>query len=649
MGRTDHRMILLLGKLNIGKTVLFNRLCGRRLKVANYPGTSVSIGRGSFSEAGEEFRLADTPGINSMIPESEDEVISRDILLEENPDIIAQIADGKNLRRSLLLTLQLAEYGTPLVLDLNMMDEARQRGIAIDQRSLSSILGVPVTKTVATEGEGVGAFRRALPEATIPKMLVQYPERIEAAIAAISDLVKDSDLPPRVAGVALLSGDQHVKELILKKCPITEESLETLLGETQAHFNRPLGTIMVEARLNAVDRIMQEVQTVSPPARMPFSARIGAWTRSLPTGIPIAALVVFLMYLFVGKFGATLLVDEVFMGRLFDEGIIPLTESVISRVPSPLVQEAVVGEFGLVSTGLALAFGVVLPVLLTFFLAFGVLEDSGYLPRLSVLLDRLFRKIGLNGKGVLPLVMGFSCITMAILTTRVLDTKKERYIATLLLILGLPCAPLLGVMLVILGKLSIWATVVVFGVIAAQIIIVGFLLDKIVPGLHSDFILELPPMRIPKPGSLFKKTGWRIWWFTREAIPLFLIATFILFVLEQLGLLALLEKGGEPILTGFLELPAQSIKLVIGTLIRREYGAGLLADYSEAGMFDSIQVVVAMLVMTFLSPCVNAILMIIKERGVKAMLTIMAFVTPYAILVGAVVNWICRTLGVSFS
>ncbi len=643
--------VLLLGNPNVGKTTLFNLVCRRRSHVANYPGTSVSIGRGTFSEHGTDFHLIDTPGMDSTTPDSEDNEVSRGILLGQRPDIIAMIGDGKNLRKSLRLTLELAEYRIPLLLNINMMDEAAQRGVSIDADRLSTLLGVPVTMTVATEGRGVGSFRRSLIKAAPVREVVTYPAEVESAIAIVTKLLKASRLPPRAVAVALLTGDEGVKGQVIAECgQDIAEQVEQVARAVQSTFSRPLSAVMAEARLRAVDQLLSEVQSVSPPASMPFSEKVGKWSRQLPTGIPIAALVVVLMYCFVGKFGAQVLVG-LLEGKLFGELIVPNAQKLLVWLPLPqLVREALVGEsFGLISVGLTLALGIVLPVLATFFFAFAILEDSGYLPRLAVLLDRGFRKIGLNGKGILPLVMGFSCITMAILTTRMLDTKRERYIATLLLTLGLPCAPLLSIMLVLLAKMSIWASVTVFGVIGLQIIVIGYIADKVLPGRAADFILELPPIRIPKLAGLLRKTSWRTWWFCKEAIPLFLLATFVLFLLDQIGTLALIERAAEPILTGVVGLPQESARVAIATLVRREAGAALLAELSGKGLFDNVQIVVCLLVLTFFSPCVNAVLVMLKERGLRGTLSIVGFVTPYALLMGAIVNWVCRALGVTFN
>lgn len=647
-GAARQRTALLLGNPNVGKTTLFNRVCGRRMKVANYPGTSVTVGRGTCSGAGGEMGLIDTPGIDGMLPESEDERISRDILLDEKPDVIALVADGKNLRRSLVLAAQLAEYDVPLLIDINMIDEARQRGIRIDTARLSALLGVPVAATVATEGEGVDAFRKALGTAARSRLHVSYPARIESAISLLAKLLKGSDLAPRAVGTALLSGDESMKRCVAARCgeEVTER-LSAVADNVRSAFNRPISAVILEARQRAVDEILAGVQSVAPPARLPLSDKFGEWSRRPLTGIPIAALVALLMYLFVGRFGAGVLTG-IFQDKLFDGWIIPIARRLLAPVRFQFVTDALVGQFGLVTVGLSGSFGVVLPVLVTFFFAFGILEDSGYLPRLSILLDRLLRIVGLNGKGIFPLVMGYSCVTMAVLTTRVLETKRERFIATLLVLISGPCAPLLAVMLVLLAKMSIWAFVSLFALMVVQTLVAGLIADKVLPGFRSDFILELPPIRIPKLRSLVEKTLWRTWWFAKEAFPYFMLAAFALFLLEKIGILVLIEKAARPVLTGFLGLPPESVQVAIVTLIRKESGAVLLKQLGDAGRFDNVQLIVSILLLTFLLPCINTVLVMIKERGVRAAMSIIAVVGSYALGIAAVVNLVCRTLGVSF-
>ncbi|MDC0358052.1 ferrous iron transport protein B [Oligoflexia bacterium] len=640
---------ILLGNLNCGKTTIFNYLCHKHRNVSNFPGTSVEIGRGSLSLGSEKYHLIDTPGIDNLLPSSEHEKISLEILLRERPDIIALIADGKNLRKALLLTLALTEFNIPLTIDINMMDEMRQRGIRVNAKKLSGLLGVPVTKTIASEGVGASTFCKTLRQPKQSCITVSYPAKIESAISIVSKLLKDFNLSERAVGAALLSGNEEMKRYIAEKCGSTPaEQVEEIVLDVQSMFNRPLSVVMSEARLKVVDQILAEVQVVSPPSRALLSEKIGKWSREPLTGIPIALMVVVLMYLFVGKFGAQTLVG-IFEGGLFGGWLTPLAEKLLSGINSELVTDLFVGRFGLLSVGLTLAFGIVVPVLLSFFFAFGILEDSGYLPRLSVLLDRTLQKVGLSGRCVLPLVMGFSCVTMAILTTRVLESKRERFIASCLLILGIPCAPVMAVMLVMLEGMSIWATVTVFGLIATQIVVAGVILGRIMPGCGSDFILELPPIRLPRLRNLIRNTGRRVWWFIEEAVPLFLLATFILFVLDQVGMLVVIERVAEPVLTGFLGLPAESAELAIMKIIRKESAGAHLSQLHAAGVFDNIQGVVSLLLLTFLFPCLNSILVLIRERGAKTTLLMIACVASYALMLGATVNWICRTFNITFS
>ncbi|MEI6127784.1 MAG: nucleoside recognition domain-containing protein, partial [Pseudomonadota bacterium] len=282
-----------------------------------------------------------------------------------------------------------------------------------------------------------------------------------------------------------------------------------------------------------------------------------------------------------------------------------------------------------------------------FYIAFGMLESSGYLPRLSILFYRLLQRLGLNGKGVIPLSMGFSCVTMAILTTRLLSTEKEKNIASFLLFLAFPCAPLLAVMLVILDKMPFSATVTLFGLMLLQGIIAGSLANKIVAGTTSPLILEIPPMRFPKPLQVIKMSGIKTYHFMKEALPVFIVASLLIFIFERVGGLRLLEKHAGPLLGSLMGLPEKSIQVFIKTMIRRESGAAELQHLSHA--YTNLQLVVTLLVMTFIAPCINATIVLFKERGVKAGFVILTSVTAYAIIVGSIVSHTCGFLGITFA
>jgi len=264
------------------------------------------------------------------------------------------------------------------------------------------------------------------------------------------------------------------------------------------------------------------------------------------------------------------------------------------------------------------------------------------------MVNRIFRILGLNGKAVLPMVLGLGCDTMATLTTRILETKKERILVTLLLALGVPCSAQLGVILGMIRSLSLGATLVWAGSIVVTLFVVGWLAAKLVPGQSSDFILELPPIRRPQLGNIVVKTMARIEWYMREAVPLFLLGTLILFVMDAFRLLGLVEKAAAPVIQGILGLPPQAAEAFLIGFLRRDYGAAGLYDLSRQGQLDSVQLIVAMVTITLFVPCIANFMIMIKERGPKIALAMVAFIVPMAFLVGGTLNWGLNALGVTF-
>jgi ferrous iron transport protein B len=322
-----------------------------------------------------------------------------------------------------------------------------------------------------------------------------------------------------------------------------------------------------------------------------------------------------------------------------------------------MVYDFFLGKYGLISVGLTYALAIVLPIVVTFFIAFGLLEDSGYLPRLAILSDRIFRVMGLNGKAVLPMVLGLGCDTMATMTTRILSTRKERIIATLLLALGVPCSAQLGVILGITSSISGGAVLTVFGVVVSQMFLVGYLSSKIIKGQRGDFIFEIPPIRVPIFKNVWTKTRIRIKWYLKEALPLFLIGTLILFVLDRLRLptpwgtmsgLGMIEGALSPVITGILDLPRETAQVMILGFLRRDYGAAGLFDLVRTGKMNSVQIVTSLIVLTLFIPCVANFFMMIREIGTKKAMIMLAFITPFAIAVGGIVAWILRTLNIHF-
>jgi ferrous iron transport protein B len=295
-----------------------------------------------------------------------------------------------------------------------------------------------------------------------------------------------------------------------------------------------------------------------------------------------------------------------------------------------------VGEYGLWTMGMTYALALILPIVTTFFIAFGVLEDSGYLPRLSVIANRLFALIGLNGRAVLPMVLGLGCVTMATLTTRILHSPRERIITILLLALAIPCSAQLGVVLGMLGSVSFTAVLIWTLAMVGVLLLVGFLASKLIPGRRIPLVTELPPMRMPILGNVLKKTAGRLKWYLVEVIPLFLLGTFIMFALDKLGILPGIIKVGEPLVTGWLGLPPEASAAFVMGFLRRDFGATGL--FAMAHDLSPIQAVVGMITITLFIPCFASLMMMVKEQGAKIALAMVAVIVPFAFLVGGLFN-----------
>jgi ferrous iron transport protein B len=390
-----------------------------------------------------------------------------------------------------------------------------------------------------------------------------------------------------------------------------------------------------------------QYRTVRKRSAARVQERLARLTREPLTGGIILAMVLYAFYLFVGVFGAQTLVELIEDG-VFQAYINPAAIALASFIPWEIVRAFLVGNYGMITMGLTYAIAIVLPVVATFFLLFGALEDSGYIPRLAIFSDRIFRAMGLNGKAVLPMVLGLGCDTMATMTTRILGTPKERLIAVLLLALGVPCSAQLATILGILGGISMGALLTLFTVVLMQMFLVGFLAARALPGERSEFILELPPIRLPQWRNVFHKTALRIRWYLGEAVPLFLLGTMILFVLDRTGGLVWLTHAAEPVVQGWLGLPAKASAVFVMGFLRRDYGAAGLFQMAHQGELAPVQAVVALTVMTLFVPCVAHFLMIIKEQGLKAALGILGVVTVIALATGGALNFGLRAFGVTF-
>lgn len=636
--------VILIGNPNVGKSALFGLLTGRYVTVSNYPGTTVEVAYGNAVLNKIKSIVIDTPGVNSLVPMSEDERVTRDMLLSDRAGVVIQVADAKNLRRGLLITLQLAEMGVPFILDLNMDDEARSRGIYIDQDALSEILGIDVVKTVATRKSGIDRLLKSIMHPRLSPVTVRYDDAIEAAIRNIEPLLPEAHISRRAIALMLLSGDESLKAwLHAHLADHVIRQIDDIRQQTQSKFHNSLGYLINQKRLKKADEIIARVMTRHDTGRESRVAfYLGKFSMHPLYGIPILLFVLFAVYQFVGVWGAGDAVgflEETVFGEYLNPWAIKIVQFLL---PVPLLQDMLVGEYGLITMALTYAIAIVLPIVGFFFIAFGILEDSGYLPRLAVMVNRIFKIMGLNGKAVLPMVLGFGCDTMATLTTRILETRKERVLVTLLLALGVPCSAQLGVILGMISGLSGLATSIWIGTVVVVMLGVGYIASRVIPGEPSDFVLELPPIRVPQFTNIFIKTMARVEWYLKEAVPLFLLGTFILFVAHKVGALDYIQRFVDPIVVGILGLPSKAAEAFIIGFLRRDYGAAGLFVLAKDGMMDPIQIVVSLVVITLFVPCIANFFMMVKERGLKTALYMVAFIFPFAFIVGGLLNWVLR-------
>ncbi|SPQ00620.1 Small GTP-binding protein domain protein [Candidatus Sulfobium mesophilum] len=638
--------IVLVGNPNVGKSVIFGLLTGKYVTVSNYPGTTVEVSNGNLSLDGKRLLIIDSPGVNSFVPMSEDERVTRDILLADRPENIVLVADSKNLKRALMLLLQLADMDLPCILTLNMEDEAAARGIEIDYKKLEQILGVKVIGTVAPQRKGIQKLKEALLFPTKPKISMHYGEKIEYYLSRISALLPDASISKRSLALMVLSGDDSMRGWFVANLEADKiKEIEDIRDEAQAKHKEQLATLISKERIGMSEKIVRDVMKKSQ-AQSGFAARwLGKWSMHPLWGFLFLLFALFCFYEFVGKFGAGTLVnffEQVIFGKYLSPGIEKVVRSVI---PFTLLQDFLVGQYGMFTMAITYAVAIILPITATFFIAFGFLEDSGYLPRIAVLANSALSKIGLNGKAVLPMVLGLGCGTMATMTTRILETKRERIIATFLIALAIPCSAQLGVIMGMLGPYPLKVTVWWLGAVISVLMLTGYIASRVIPGEKADFFLEIPPIRLPRMGNILMKTVGRIEWYLKEAVPLFILGTFVLFVLDKSNILRWLENAASPVVVNFLGLPEKTASVLILGFLRRDYGAAGLFQLSKQGLLSTNQVIVSIITLTLFVPCLASFFMIIKERGTKSALLMFSLITTFALLIGGGVNLILKLVG----
>lgn len=646
IARNDLKVIL-VGNPNVGKSVLFNALTGAYTVVSNYPGTSVAVARGHCEIQGQRYEVLDTPGMYSMLPITEEERVAREMLLLEDAHVVVHVLDARNIERMLPMTLQLIEAGLPVVLVVNILDEAERSGMKFDLPLLQEKLGIPVIGAAIRNKRGLKEVREAIAESGEKhRPCFGYSSDLEKDIAKISNTLNGSyRLDRRALALLLLQKDAEILDLVRQAEGANFEAVQQAVADMTFEHRFDLHLRISLERKRVCKGLLAEVVHQAKNQRVRLADRLSAWTTNPWTGFPLLLLVLYFgIYQFVGKFGAGVLVDF-FEGYIFEDFLNPLAISLADRfLPWYWLRELLVGEYGVFTLGVRYAVALVLPIVGAFFLTFSIMEDVGYFPRLAMLVDRIFKKIGLNGRAVIPMVLGFGCDTMATMVTRTLETVRERVLVTLLLALAIPCSAQLGVILGLLsgvpGALLIWTLCIVM-----VFLLVGFISARVLPGERPMFYMELPPLRLPQFHNVLVKTMTRMQWYFLEIFPLFIIASLLLWAGKMTGAMDGLVRGITPVMN-LLGLPAEASAAFIFGFFRRDFGAAGLYDLQEAGLLSPVQLTVAAVTMTLFVPCIAQFLMMKKERGWKVSVGIFLLVTLLAFSAGWLLNIVLLFSGV---
>ena len=595
--------VALAGNPNVGKSVFFNGFTGVYAEVSNFPGTTVSISQGQFS-AFKEWKLLDTPGVYGLSGLSEEEQVAETALF--SVDVVVNVVSALTLERDLFLTQQLIDWGLPLVLAVNQLDEAEAKGVRVNLAVLADRLQVPVVGCIATQGKGFQAVQQQIPYA---KKGRKTPEIMSdsAQLRTLESTDKTAQL--RIYGQRRLYLKQWIPNLLSTN---TAEQL-ALVTPLQAW----LKSVRQQAGL----------------------LLLNPWVGSFAL---IGALL--LLYQLIGVWVAGDLVDlvEGFM-QTHIEPVIAGWVGLALPKNNPLhayLYPVLAGEFGLLTMTPRYIIGVLAPLVLGFNLYLALLEDCGYLPRLATLSDSVLRRIGLNGRAIIPLILGLGCVTMATISTRVLTSQRERIIANTLLGITIPCSAQLGVimgMMAFAGGFKGW--LVYMGFLTSLFLGIGTVLNKVLPGYSTGLVMDLPPIRLPRPANVLKKTWNRSLNFLKEATQLFVVGALVVSIAQLTGFLGWVQLALGGVTKAVLHLPEQAaVAFVMGT-VRRDFG--LAGFYAMKDSLTPIQVLTSLLVMTLFVPCLASATVMWKERGWKEGAGVLALSWVLAFMVGAIA---CRLL-----
>lgn len=628
--------IALAGNANVGKSVIFNHLTGMHQHIGNWPGKTVEKAEGTLKFEDYTIDIIDLPGIYSLSTFSIEELITREYIAKEKPDLVINVIDASVLERNLFFTLQLVELETPIIIALNQMDMAKKKGIKINEIKLEATLGIPVIPTVAPSQEGIYDLMKAAVD-IVEKQLatastIQYGEEIEKRIQKLEELVQEFEFsyPSRWIAIKLLEGDRQIEEMTEKMDRKALFLTKKLREEIENIHGHPCSSVVTSERYEVAGRIAREVQRIIPPKTPQLRDGLHALTTHKIVGYPIMAAIVLLIFFAIFSFGdyTSGLMNDLFLN--FE----PFFRS--------LSGGGALGEllWGGVVEGLIAGITIVLPYLLPFYLVLHLLEDSGYLSRIAFLMDNLMHKIGLHGKAFIPMMLGFGCNVSACLGCRILETERERLIAIFVVTL-VPCAATTVIVLGLVGTYVGFQWALLLYLVNFLIIFaLGRIAFKSLPGEPTGLIMEMHDYRVPHIKTVTKQTWFMLKEFVKMAFPLIIVGSLVVKLIQVVNLLEPIAIALSPVTVVWMGLPAiTGIALIFG-ILRKELALVMLAnllgtaDLSQAPGFGPVQMIVFALVTMLYIPCISTIAVLAKELGWRKASIITIFEVVFAIVVG---------------
>ena len=565
--------ILLMGNPNVGKSALFSRLTGTRIIASNYPGTTVEFTKGYLKLGEEPAEIIDVPGAYTLEATSKAEEVAVEMLKEG--DLVINVVDATNLERNLNLTLQLLERPVPVIVALNMWDDARHRGISIDAARLENLLGVPVVPTVGVTGEGIKELVSRLSEAVATQTTYSSSDERWAEVGSV------------VSQTQSLSHRHHTWRDVLEDVsdhPVGGAFIALLVLFGAFWVIRFIGEGIIGY---VTDPLFEWLWT---PLLMKLSLALGS-----------------------GGFWHSILI-----GNLVDGGIDYFQ------------------SFGLLSTGLYIPFAAVLPYIISFYLVLGMLEDVGYLPRLAVLMDTIMHRLGLHGYAIIPTILGFGCNVPAVMATRILESRRQRFIAATLISIGVPCAALQAMIIGLVGQQGGQYVAMVYGSLFISWVIIGLILNQAVKGFSPELLVEIPPYRFPPWRLIGEKLWLRVSGFIKEALPIVLGAVLVVNILYTLGVFDFIANIAAPVVSGLLGLPKETVVPLVVGFLRKDVAIGMLAPLA----LTAKQLVISSTVLAMFFPCVATFVVMARELGARDMLKATGIMIAAALIMGSLQNLI---------